>query len=148
MEDFCGQVCGFHYFNVTTDVTSLVGVGFYDDKANAAWKRLALATPGFYVRNQIGVATMGYMGTKGARGTARYVKAGATDSPKVLKRVRQRELAELDTFDPKAKPPPKSTKTIKVAGKRQNLDDFIDQARADLAAMAAGEAGPMPSPTP
>lgn len=106
------------------------GAGVSFDKANAAWKRLALATPGFYVRNLIGEATMGYMGTTGARGTARYVKAGAVDSRRVLKRVHKREMSQLDALDPKKVPLPRSTDSIKVAGKKQNLDDFIDEATA------------------
>lgn len=109
------------------------------DRANAAWKRLALATPGFYVRNLVGEATMGYMGTAGARGTARYVKA-SKDSKKVLRRVKERERADLDVFNPKASSLPRSTKTIKVAGKKENLDDFIDRTR-DAGILRTGQQG-------
>jgi hypothetical protein len=101
------------------------------DRANAAWKRLALATPGFYTRNFIGEATMGFMGTKGALGTPRYIKAGAVDSRKILRRTKQRERAELGAMNPDVVPMAKTTKTIKVGGKKRNLDEYIDELRAD-----------------
>lgn len=109
---------------VVEDATKRIGTerttaGAVFDKAQGKWKMVATATPGFHVRNMIGDTQMAYLGQSGVR-----MPKNAATSAKALGRLTKREQAAAG----KLKPLQRTTRTVKVAGKRQNVDDFLDEA--------------------
>lgn len=89
------------------------------DKAQGKWKMVATATPGFHIRNLIGDTQMAYLGQSGLR-----MPKNAAQSAKALKRLTARERAEAG----KLRPVERTSKSVKVAGEKRNLDDFLDEA--------------------
>lgn len=90
------------------------------DRGQGQWKRLATMTPGFHIRNALGDTQMAYLeqpGHKLPRNIAQAGKAVRRDSE--LSRRGGKTTAPIVA----------SKKTIKVAGARVPLDDFIAGAR-------------------
>lgn len=109
---------------VVDEATRRIGVertkaGAAFDTVQGKWKAVATATPGFHVRNLVGDSWMGYMGQRG-----RKMPQNAAVSAKALKRLTTRERHQADKLRPAAK----TTQTVKVAGERVNVDDFLDGA--------------------
>lgn len=92
-------------------------VGAFFDKAQGKWKTVATATPGFQIRNLIGDNTMALL----AQG--RKLPKNLGTGYGAARRVSQREKAREE-----GRHLARSTKTIKVNGKEENLDDFVDAA--------------------
>ncbi|WCB94488.1 hypothetical protein DSM104299_03225 [Baekduia alba] len=90
------------------------------DKATGGFKRVATATPGFHVRNAIGDAQMGFLGQPGGS-----LVRNTGQASKALRRVseQEREAGKVRVT------PKKSASTIKVAGQRMPLDDFLAGAK-------------------
>lgn len=90
------------------------------DKATGQFKRLATATPGFHVRNLIGDTQMAYL-----EQSARRLPVNVAQSGRALRRLTQQERdVRKGAFTPSG-----SAKTIKVAGKHQNVDEFLSEAK-------------------
>lgn len=96
---------------------STLGRGF--DKTTSGFKRLATFTPGFHVRNLIGDTQMAYLAQPGHKLPGNIATAG-----KALKRLSEREGEKR-----RVTLAPSTTKqTVKIAGKHQNVDEFLNGA--------------------
>lgn len=102
---------------ISADPRTAPGRAF--DFAQGKWKRIATTTPGFHVRNMAGDLQMAYLAQSGRRLPANTVQAA-----RALKRQTQREGYARKVLAPN----PRTQATIKVGGKRQNLDEFLDGA--------------------
>lgn len=90
------------------------------DKATGGFKRVATMTPGFHVRNAVGDAQMAFLGQPGGSLVRNAGQAG-----KALRRVSQQEREAG-----RVRVTPKTSKgTIKVAGQRQPIGDFLAGAK-------------------
>jgi hypothetical protein len=90
------------------------------DRAQGTWKRVATSTPGFHIRNLLGDTQMAYLEQPGHKLPRNIGQAGKA----VRRDSQQARLAGRTTATQAA-----SKKTIKVAGKRMPLDEFIAGAR-------------------
>lgn len=93
--------------------------GMWFDRAQGKWKRVATGTPGFHLRNMLGDEWMAYLGQPGYK-----LPANTAAAVRALGRQTKRETAQRTGFRPAAR----TSETINVAGKAQNLDDFLDEA--------------------
>jgi hypothetical protein len=92
-----------------------IGAGF--DRAQGGFKLVATATPGFQIRNLIGDNAMAML----AQG--HKLPANIVQGARATRRISQLERAAQE-----GRHLPRTTKTIKVAGRRMNLDDFVREA--------------------
>jgi GNAT superfamily N-acetyltransferase len=90
------------------------------DRAQGTWKRVATSTPGFHIRNLLGDTQMAYLEQPGHKLPRNIGQAGKA----VRRDSQQARRAGRSTAAPAA-----SKKTIKVAGTRVPLDDFLAGAR-------------------
>lgn len=90
------------------------------DTVTGGFKRVATATPGFHLRNFAGDSQMAFLGQPGGALVRNTGQAG-----KALRRVseQEREAGKVRAT------PTKSAKTIKVAGQRVAVDDFLAGAK-------------------
>lgn len=86
------------------------------DKTTGAWKRIATATPAFHIRNIIGDTQQAYTAAPHGHQLPRNV----AQAGKAVRRANQ----QTKTLRPAA-----TDKTIKVAGQRQPIDEFLKGAR-------------------
>jgi hypothetical protein len=100
-----------------TDARSETGRAF--DLVQGKWKRIATGTPGFHVRNMIGDTQMAYLAQPGQKLPRNTAAAG-----RALRRQTQREAVARRGFRPAGR----TDKGIVLAGRRVNLDDFLDDA--------------------
>lgn len=89
------------------------------DLVQGKWKRLATGTPGFHIRNMLGDTQMAYLAQPG-----RKLPGNTVAAARALKRQTQRETTARRGFRPAGR----TDKSIKLAGARVNLDDFLDDA--------------------
>lgn len=90
------------------------------DRTTGGFKRVATATPGFHVRNFVGDAQMAFLGQPGHELARNAGQAG-----RALRRVSEQER-EAGRVTVGSAP---SAKTIKVAGRRMPLDEFVAGAK-------------------
>ncbi|MEA2640950.1 MAG: hypothetical protein QOF51_2344, partial [Chloroflexota bacterium] len=92
---------------------SQTGRGF--DKLTGGWKRLATATPGFHIRNLLGDTQQAYLAAPGQQLPRNIAQAG-----KAIRRANE----QAKSIRPSA-----TNKTLKVAGQRVHIDEFLKGAR-------------------
>lgn len=98
---------------------TMAGRGF--DRMTGGFKRIATFTPGFHIRNAIGDTQMAYLSQPGRvlpRNTAQAIKANRANVAL--------EKAQAKSLGAKA---PVSGKTIKVAGERMPIEQFVAMAQ-------------------
>jgi hypothetical protein len=104
-----------HMQGAARQVRSGNPIGQALDKATGRWKRLATATPGFHLRNLVGDTSQAYLAAPGQE-----LPRNIAQAAKAVRRVNQQA---------KSLTPPASHATIKVAGSRQPIDQFVKGAR-------------------
>lgn len=94
--------------------------GYVFDRATGGFKRVATLTPGFHVRNAIGDTQIAYLKQAGYK-----IPGNAYQVGRSLKQLSAIERAVESSTRPLAR----TSKTLKVAGKQVNLQDFVLRAR-------------------